>query len=268
MDAHQIKQHLTDLVLDGREDVAIEELLAISNSAGKQFKDSIAALSERYRRFEQEKATGAINKEIVRTTSSKISQALMVLIEQVTEDLDDESHLQDLNSLLADIDQASAGADTHSGKGRKTMRGLAIAVPVLLAVVLAILAFNGTFSNSKPSQETVSSWTGTWQHEMESSGEGKITGTLSFSVTGEENEMTGTSQTTFPDGSETVIRLSSIVFTRGGKIMDGQWQAENVQSLHGTFRFNLEGSDRFEGYYTVGDQEGEFYWNGSKSNAL
>ena len=82
MDSHQIKQHLTDLVLDGREEVAIEELLAMSNSRNKEMRNSIEALSSRYQKFEREKTRGALNQENIHTTSGRISQALMAIIEQ------------------------------------------------------------------------------------------------------------------------------------------------------------------------------------------
>ena len=58
--------------------------------------------------------------------------------------------------------------------------------------------------------------------------------------------------------------LSQIEFSTNGKVIEGIWKADDIQSLHGTFRFSLDGENRFEGHYTVVNQEGEFYWNGTK----
>jgi hypothetical protein len=98
---------------------------------------------------------------------------------------------------------------------------------------------------------------------MEASGEASVTGVLSFDSE-DGNEVVGKSRNIFPDGSETTITLSSIFFTSNGKVMEGTWMTDNVQSLHGNFRFSMDGPDRFEGYYTVGNQDGKYYWRGTK----
>jgi len=138
MDSHQIKQHLTDLVLDGREEVAIEELLAMSNSRNKEVRNSISALSNRYQKFEREKTRGSLNRESINTTSGRISQALMAIIEQLTEE--DESHLQkvDLEALFKEIDELSISAQVptkvKSSKSR-SVKMFSIIVPAIILVI-------------------------------------------------------------------------------------------------------------------------------------
>lgn len=267
MDSHQIKQHLTDLVLDGREEVAIEELLAMSSSRNKEIQNKIAALSSRYQQFERERIEGALSKENIHTTSGRISQALMAIIEQLTEE--DGSDLQsiDLELLFKDIDDQSANAKISSkarlGKA-KSMRRILVILPVLIVAIVGILAFNGTFSSTtNPGTAALNYWIGEWRHEMESARDSKITGTLSFeTING--NELIGSAKNVFPDGSETNNTLTQIEFSDNGKVMKGIWKAVDIQSLHGTFRFSLDGENRFEGYYTVVNQEGEFFWNGTK----
>jgi Effector-associated domain 11 len=267
MDSHQIKQHLTDLVLNGREEVAIEELLAMSGSRNKEIRNTIAALSSRYQKFEREKTRGSLNKENIQTTSGRISQALMAIIEQVTEE--DESDLQavDLEILFNDIDALSADqkvlSNTKSNKARATSR-LLIILPVLIVVIVGILAFNGTFSSTtNPGQAAAAGWIGEWHHEMESSGNKKITGIISFEIIN-DGEFIGKAHNVFPDGSETINSLTQIQFLNNGKSIQGIWKADDIQSLHGTFRFNLDGESQFDGQYTVVNQEGEYFWNGTK----
>lgn len=267
MDSHQIKQHLTDLVLNGREEVAIEELLAMSSSRNKETRNTIAALSSRYQKFEREKTRGSLNKENIHTTSGRISQALMAIIEQVTEE--DESDLQTVNLevLFNDIDALSANqkilSNTKSNKARTTKK-LLIIPPVLIVVIVGILAFNGTFSTTtNPGPAAINSWIGEWHHQMESSGNSKVTGSLSFEIIN-DNEFIGKAHNVFPDGSETTNTLTQIKFSNNGKSIEGIWKADDIQSLHGTFRFNLDGESQFDGQYTVANQQGEYYWNGTK----
>ena len=85
-----------------------------------------------------------------------------------------------------------------------------------------------------------------------------------YRLNGSDNELTGKAHNVFPDGSETSYTLSQIVFSNNGKVIEGIWKADDIQSLHGTFRFSLDGENQFEGHYTVVNQEGEFYWNGTK----
>ena len=267
MDSHQIKQHLTDLVLDGREEVAIEELLAMSSSRNKVIRDNIAALSSRYQNFEREKTSGSLSKENIQTTSGRISHALMSIIEHLTEE--EESDLQsiDLEALFKEIDELSVNAKTGSKRRlnkTRSIRMFSILLPVFIVLILGILAFNGTFSKTTtPGASALSDWTGEWHHEMESAKDSKITGSIKFEIL-RDNELTGKVFNVFPDGSETSYTLSQIVFSNNGEVIEGIWKADDIQSLHGAFRFSLDGENQFEGHYTVINQEGEFYWNGSK----
>jgi len=97
---------------------------------------------------------------------------------------------------------------------------------------------------------------------MQSAGDKKVTGTLSFELV--SNELIGKANNVFPDGSETANTLSEIKFSNDGKVIEGIWKADDIQSLHGTFRFNLDSESRFTGTYTVVNRKGEFYWNGTK----
>jgi hypothetical protein len=189
----------------------------------------------------------------------------MVLIEQVTEDLDDDRHLRNLDVLLQDIDDVSAGSQPEVvAPPKKTIRPLMIAIPAVVAIVLGILAFIGTFSkSSNPGAAALSNWHGNWTHQMQAAGDATVTGILAFD-TGDDDETVGRSHSVFPDGSETNITLSGIVFSGNGNVMEGSWRTDNVQSLHGRFRFDLEGKERFDGYYTVDNQEGKYYWRGTK----
>jgi len=267
MDSHQIKQHLTDLVLDGREEVAIEELLAMSNSRNSEMRNSIEALSSRFQKFEREKTRGALNKESIYATSGRISQALMAIIEQLTEEEESNHQSIDLEALFKDIDELSANAkvspNVKAGK-RKSIKMFSIILPAFIVIITGILAFKGTFSKtSNQGPATLSGWTGEWQHQMESAGESKVTGRLSFEIVN-ENQLIGKVHNVFPDGSETVYTLSQIEYSSNGTSIVGIWKADDIQSLHGTFSFNLDGENRFEGHYTLVNQEGEFYWNGTK----
>jgi len=267
MDSHQIKQHLTDLVLDGREEVAIEELLAMSNSRNSEMRNSIEALSSRYQKFEREKTRGTLNRENIHTTSGRISQALMAIIEQLTEEEEHNHQSIDLEVLFKDIDELSANAKVSSKVSqhkRRSIKMFSIILPVFIVIVVGILAFRGTFSTtSDPGPSALSGWIGVWQHQMESAGNSKITGDIAFEMAN-NNEFKGKAHNVFPDGSQTVYELSQIEFAANGKSIVGIWKAEDIQSLHGTFSFNLEGENRFEGHYTLVNQEGEFYWNGTK----
>ena len=203
MDSHQIKQHLTDLVLDGREEVAIEELLAMSSSRNMEIRNNIAGLSSRYQKFERERIKGSLNKEHINNTSGRISQALMAIIEQLTED--DESSLQkvDLEGLFKDIDEMSINTKllpkVKSGKSRPT-RILSIIVPVVILVIVGILAFSGKFSSTTNSGNALGNWVGEWQHQMQSANDSKITGTLSFQLI--NNELTGKAKNVFPPSGQ------------------------------------------------------------------
>jgi Effector-associated domain 11 len=267
MDSHQIKQHLTDLVLDGREEVAIEELLAMSSSRNKAIRDNIAALSSRYQHFEREKTRGSLSKENIHTTSGRISHALMSIIEQLTEEEETDLQSVDLEELFKEIDELSVNEKTASKRRLNKTRSIkmfSILLPVFIVVILGILAFNGTFSSTTtPGASALNIWKGEWQHEMESANESKITGKLSFEIVN-DSELAGKAQSVFPDGSQTIYTLSQIVFSSNGKVIDGNWKADDIQSLHGTFSFSLNGENQFEGHYTVVNQTGEFYWNGTK----
>ncbi|MDH4091955.1 MAG: hypothetical protein OEV24_15970 [Cyclobacteriaceae bacterium] len=267
MDPHQIKQHLTDLVLDGREEVAIEELLAMSNSHSKEIRNNIAALSSRYQKFERDKTSGSLNKENISITSGRISQALMAIIEQLTEEEESHLHPVDLELLFKEIDELSANAKILSKvrlNKTRTIKRISIILPVLILVIVGILAFNGIFTKTgNPGTAALDNWAGVWHHQMESAGDSKITGDLSFEIVN-DNEFTGKAYNVFPDGSETTYTLSQIEFSHNGKVIEGIWETDNIQSLHGTFRFDLEGEDRFDGHYTLVNQDGKYYWNGTR----
>lgn len=262
MDHHQIKQHLTDLVLDGREEVAIDELLAISNSCSDEIRNNIAALSKRYRKFEGDKAGGSLSLDKINTTSDRISQALMFIIEQLTEENEPGQNTVDLDAIFDDLDNSET--DVLSKVKSKTLKRISIIVPVCLVLIVGVLAFNGRFSKTNsPGKAALESWGGVWHHQMQATGDSKITGSLSFEIDG-DSQFIGKASNVFPDGSETTNTLSNIEFSRQGKVMEGIWQADNVQSLRGTFKFSLNDTNRFDGYYTVVNQEGEFDWNGTK----
>jgi hypothetical protein len=269
MDSHQIKQHLTDLVLDGREEVAIEELLAMSNSRNNEMRNSIESLSSRFQKFEREKTRGTLNRESIHATSGRISQALMAIIEQLTEEEESNNNHQsiDLEALFKDIDELSANAKVLPNVGtgkRKSIKMFSIILPAFIVVIAGILAFKGTFNKTSGTGSfAVSGWMGEWHHQMESTGESKVTGSLSFEIFNED-QLIGKAHNVFPDGSETVYTLSQIEYSSNGTSIVGIWKADDIQSLHGTFRFNLDGANRFEGHYTLVNQEGEFYWNGTK----
>ncbi len=267
MDSHQIKQHLTDLVLDGREEVAIEELLAMSNSRNNEMRNSIEALSSRFQKFEREKTRGALNRESIHATSGRISQALMAIIEQLTEEEESNHQSIDLEALFKDIDELSANAkvspNVRTGK-RKSIKMFSILLPAFIVIIAGILAFKGTFNKTSGTGSfALSGWMGEWQHQMESTGESKVTGRLSFEIVNVD-QLIGKAHNVFPDGSETVYTLSQIEYSSNGTSIVGIWKADDIQSLHGTFSFNLDGENRFEGHYTLVNQEGEFYWNGTK----
>lgn len=265
MDHHQIKQHLTDLVLDGREEVAIEEMLAISNSCSDEIRNNITSLSKRYRKFEGEKMSGSLSIDKINTTSDRISQALMFIIEQLTEENESGQHTVDLDAIFDGLDDSSeASSDILPKVKSKTLKRIAIIVPACLALIVAILAFNGRFSKTNnPGKAALDMWIGVWHHEMESAGDSKITGSLSFEMAS-DNQLVGRASYLFPDGSETTNTLSKIEFSRQGKVMEGIWQTDNVQSLRGTFKFHLDNPNQFAGFYTVINQDGEFDWNGTK----
>jgi len=264
MDSHQIKQHLTDLVIDGREEVVIEELLAISNSSSNEIRNSIAAFSRRYQKFEGEKIGGSLSIDKINTTSDKISQALLAIIEQLTEESPGHHQTVDLEAIFGDIDDPADSANILSKGRAKAITRISIIAAMCVVLVIGILAFNGNFSKSTDVDSAVmNSWIGVWHHQMESTGDSKITGTLSFERIS-ENEITGRADNVFPDGSETTNTLTQIKFSDDGKVIEGIWATENVQSLHGTFTFNLEGENQFDGHYTVVNQDGEYYWKGSK----
>lgn len=263
MDPHQIKQHLTDLVLDGREELAIEELIAMSNSSSKDVRKSVTTLSNIFRKFERDKSNGHLNPEKINFTSDRISQALLVIIEQITEEDEANRKEIDLDTLFHDIEESSAGGSKLL-KRRALMMNFAIVIPIGIVAAVGILTFNGTFSRTtNPGEAALNGWIGEWQHQMESQGNKEITGSIKFEVASED-QLVGKSYNTFPDGSQTTNTLSRIQFSHKGKVMEGVWQTENIQSLHGTFRLNLDEENRFAGHYTVVNQEGEFYWNGMK----
>ena len=106
-------------------------------------------------------------------------------------------------------------------------------------------------------------WIGEWGHQMEANGNKEIKGSLTFELV-DDDQFVGKAHNVYPDGSETTNILSQIQFSHNGKVIEGVWKTENVQSLHGTFRLNLDDENQFVGYYTVVNQEGEFYWKGTK----
>ncbi len=262
MDPHQLKQHLTDLVLDGREELALEELLAISNSAGNEIKNSVTALSNISRKFEKEKLNGQMTPEKINFTSDRISQALLAIIEQITEE--DESNRKeiDLDTLFHDVGDFS-GDGNLLRKRKALVKRISMIVPIPIFVVVGIIAFNNTFRTANPGNAALQGWVGEWQHQMQAAGSKEITGSLTFELLSDDQFM-GKAHNIFPDGSETTNVLSQIQFSRNGKVIEGIWETENVQSLHGTFRLNLDDKNKFAGYYTVVKQEGEFYWHGTK----
>jgi len=263
MDPHQLKQHLTDLVLDGREELALEELLAISNSAPKEIKNSITTLSNISRKFEKDKSNGHLNPERINFTSDRISQALLAIIEQITEEDESSRKEIDLEALFHEVSDLS-GDGNRLLKRKALVRKFSIIVPIPIIVVVAILAFNDTLmTTTSPGDAALQGWTGEWQHQMEASGSKEIKGTLTFEMV-DGDLFVGKARNVFPDGSETTNILSQIQFSHKGKVIEGVWKTDNVQSLHGTFRLNLDEENRFGGYYTVVNQAGEFYWNGMK----
>jgi hypothetical protein len=262
MDPHQLKQHLTDLVMDGREELALEELMAVSNSASKEVKKSVTTLSNIFRKFEKDKLNGHLNPERINFTSDRISQALLVIIEQITEDDESNRKAIDLETLFHDV--GDFGDGNHLLKRSGLAKKISIFVPIPIFIVVGILAFNGTFSRTTtPGEEALKGWIGEWDHQMQSTGTKEVKGSLTFELAGDDL-FVGKTRNVFPDGSETANTLSQIQFSRKGKVIEGVWVTDNVQSLHGTFRLNLDDENRFTGYYTVVNQEGEFYWNGSK----
>lgn len=263
MDPHQIKQHLTDLVLDGREELAIEELLAMSNSASKDVRRSVSALSNIYRKFEKDKSAGLLNAEKINFISDRISQTLLAIIEQITEDDESNTKVIDLESLFHDIDLLSADGDAFL-KRKRLHRKILTTVPLAIVIVIGILAFNGTFfKTNNPGEAALKGWVGEWRHQMQATGEKEISGSLTFELV-TDDQFIGKSRIVFPDGSETTNTLSQIQFSHKGKVMEGIWSTDNIQSLHGTFRLSLDAENRFAGSYTVVNQEGEYYWNGMK----
>ncbi|HEX6893495.1 MAG TPA: hypothetical protein VF141_22440 [Chryseolinea sp.] len=263
MDPHQLKQHLTDLVMDGREELALEELLAVSNSASKDIKKNVAALSNIYRKFEKDKLNGHLNPEKINFTSDRISQALLVIIEQITEDDESNRKAIDLDTLFHDISDLSGDGNT-SIKRKGLVKTMSIIVPIPILMVLGILALNGTFTwTTNPGDTALKGWLGEWNHQMESNGNKEIRGSLMFELV-DDGLLVGKAHNLFPDGSETINMLSQIEFSHNGSVIEGVWKTDKVQSLHGTFRLNLDDENRFDGYYTVVNQEGEFYWKGTK----
>jgi hypothetical protein len=263
MDPHQLKQHLTDLVMDGREELAIEELLAISNSATKDVKVSIITLSTIFRKFEKDKLSGNLNPEKINFTSDRISQALLVVIEQITEEDEASQKTIDLESLFHDVGDLSDDGNKLF-KQRSLIKKISIIVPITIVVIVAVLAYTGSLSKtSNPGEAVLQRWLGEWSHQMEAYGNKEINGRLTFELS-TEHEFVGKARNVFPDGSETTNLLSEIEFSHQGKVIEGVWVTDNVQSLHGTFRLNLDDENRFAGYYTVVNQEGEYYWKGSK----
>jgi len=263
MDPHQLKQHLTDLVMDGREELALEELLAVSNSASKEIKRSVAVLSNIYRKFEKDKLNGHLNPERINFTSDRISQALLVIIEQITEDDESNRKAIDLETLFHDVGDLSGDGNILL-KRRGLVKKISIIVPIAIVVVVGILAFNGTFRRTtNPGDVALKGWIGEWNHQMESSGNKEIKGSLTFELVNDD-QFVGKAHNVFPDGSETTNILSQIQFSHKGNVIEGVWETDNVQSLHGTFRLNLDDENQFAGYYTVVNQEGEFYWKGTK----
>jgi len=262
MDPHQVKQHLTDLVLDGREELAIEELLAMSNSSTKDVKKSVIALANIYRKFEKNKTGGSLTPEKINSTSDRISQALLGVIEQITEEEEGHRKNIDVESLFHDIDDLGDGHNLL--KRKRLVRMISIIVPTAVVLIVGILTFNGIFSKTaNPGEAALRVWMGRWRHQMESKGSKEIIGNLTFEIVSND-QFIGKSRNVFPDGSETTNTLSEIQFSREGKVIEGIWKTDNIQSLHGTFRLNLDEDNRFAGYYTVVNQEGEFYWNGLK----
>ncbi len=263
MDPHQLKQHLTDLVLDGREELALEELLAISNSASKEIKKSVLALSNISRKFEKDKLGGHLNPERINFTSDRISQALLVIIEQITEEDGSNREEIDLDALFHEVSDLS-GDGNRLLRRNALVKKISIIVPIAIVIVVGILAFNGTLRRTtKPGDTALQGWIGEWNHQMQGSGDKEIKGSLTFELVGDD-QFVGKAHNLFPDGSETTNILSEIEFSHKGKVIEGVWKTDNVQSLHGTFRLNLDDENRFAGYYTVVNQAGEFYWNGTK----
>jgi len=263
MDPHQLKQHLTDLVMDGREELALEELVAVSNSASKEIKRSVAVLSNIYRKFEKDKMNGHLNPERINFTSDRISQALLVIIEQITEDDESNRKAIDLETLFHDVGDLSGDGNILL-KRRGLVKKISIFVPIPIFIFVGILALNGTFnSTNNPGEAALKGWTGEWHHQMQSKGSKEIEGSLMFELAGDD-VFVGKSRNVYPDGSETTNILSQIQFSHQGKVIEGVWKTENVQSLHGTFKLNLDDENQFVGYYTVVNQEGEFYWKGKK----
>lgn len=262
MDPHQIKQHLTDLVLDGREELAIEELLAMSNSSSKDVKSNVITLANIYRKFEKDKSVGVLTPDRINSMSDRISQALLGLIEQITEE--DEEHRKniDLEAMFHDIDDIADGKAMRRRK--RLIRAASIIIPTVAVLIVGFLAFNGMFSKTtNPGEAALKVWMGEWRHQMQSRGNKEITGNLTFEMVNDD-QFIGKARNLFPDGSETTNTLSQIQFSHKGKVIEGIWKTDNIQSLHGTFRLNLDDDNKFAGYYTVVDQEGEFYWNGLK----
>jgi len=263
MDPHQLKQHLTDLVLDGREELALEELLAISNSASKDIKKSVTALSNISRKFEKDKLNGHLNPERINFTSDRISQALLVIIEQITEEEGSNRKEIDLETLFHEVSDLS-GDGNRLIKRKALVKKFSIIVPIPIIVVVAILAFNDTLmTTASPGEAALQGWIGEWDHQMEASGGKEIKGSLTFEMVNDD-QFVGKARNVFADGSETTSILRQIEFSHKGKVIEGVWETDKVQSLHGTFRLNLDDKNRFDGYYTVVNQGGEFYWKGTK----
>ena len=121
--------------------------MAISNFAPKEIKKSVAILSNISRKFEKDKVNGHLNPERINFTSDRISQALLVIIEQITEDDESNRKAIDLETLFHDVGDLSGDGNILL-KRRGLVKKITIFVPIPILVVVGILALNGTFSST------------------------------------------------------------------------------------------------------------------------
>lgn len=109
--------------------------------------------------------------------------------------------------------------------------------------------------------EAKNQWQGIWE-QKQSGSHGEITGTVHIIFNEKFTEASFVDK--MPDGRIEEGELKHLIFTNNNRELSGTWK--NFHSgLKGHFNLKLNSDkNRFEGYYTMGNNSTKYYWKGIK----
>ena len=282
MEIESIKIALKQLVANGQNEQALEQLLELSYTQPSEVSDQIYSLSSAYRKHKKDVSFGMLSDEQERQFSNELTRRLLATInvledhpEAVATDPGKESTTgrewpdgeeKEKDAVVGPERENVRDVTTQQApKTKKSGKRIALwligGFLLLLPAVYWIGTQEGFFRNQEPFSEKV--WVGTWRQTIEGTLDLVVTGDLIFEI--EDGQLTGTSHNLHYGGVGRKSDLFHITLDEKNRTIKGLWKSREDEDQAGRFEFYFKDPSTFEGHYTLDpDPDSRFFWNGTR----